>query len=146
MIWWLLVAYQAKHWLADYPLQGRYMLGKFKPFPECVVPLLAHASVHGAFTFAIASAVKPHLALALALFDMTVHGTMDFIKANPKLMGRWHGLSKNEMRNILSYEKTIGLKQFAAQLRGNKFFWWALGIDQLVHHLTHYAIIAVLVG
>lgn len=31
--------FQAKHFLADYPLQGRYMLGKFADGKEFVLPL-----------------------------------------------------------------------------------------------------------
>ena len=30
MIYLLLVIYQIKHFLCDYPLQGKFMLGKFK--------------------------------------------------------------------------------------------------------------------
>lgn len=39
---------------------------------------------------------------------------------------------------IASYEKTIGAAHFKRELRGNTLFWNALGLDQMVHHLTHY--------
>jgi len=27
------------------------------------------------------------------------------------------------------------------RLRGNTLFWWCLGFDQMIHHLTHYVCI-----
>lgn len=149
MIWILLIVYQNKHWLADYPMQGQYMLGKFKPYPHFILPLLAHGAVHGLFTFAIALFLKPFAyALALGLFDMIVHSIVDWIKANPSIGGRFEALSKNEMKNILSYIPTLGIeevrKKFGKQLKSNTYFWWALGLDQKAHHYTHYFIIWML--
>lgn len=141
MIWLLLVLYQIKHFVCDYPLQGKYMLGKFKGGTDWILPLAAHAGVHGVATFLIALAIKPKSAFWIALFDTVVHFTMDRIKASPALLGRYKALSANEMKNILSYENTVGLDKFKDQLKSNVYFWWALGLDQGVHHLTHYAII-----
>lgn len=33
----------------------------------------------------------------------------------------------------------------ATKLQSNKFFWWSLGLDQMVHHLTHYIIIYLII-
>lgn len=176
----LLVVYQIKHFLADYPLQGSYMLGKFKGGLGWILPLAAHTLVHGLFTFAIVIVYKNcvwiedslflngapsltitsihfplvkgslQLATKLAIFDFSVHFIMDRIKASPAMLGRFKALSANEMKNILSYLPTLGKagvkEKFGTQLRSNTFFWWALGIDQMVHHLTHYAIIWKLLG
>ncbi len=123
-IFLLLVLFQIKHFLCDFPLQGKYMLGKFKVH-GWQVPLLAHASVHGAGTLAIIAIYSNHIhqlpryMAALALADILVHFTVDRIKASPNLLGRWKP--------------------------DNKYFWWALGADQAAHHFTHYAIISVLV-
>jgi hypothetical protein len=146
MIWILLVVYQIKHFIADYPLQGRYMLGKFKPYPDFILPLLSHGAVHGVLTFLIAVCLKPvHVALVLGLVDMTIHSVVDWIKANPSIGGRFAALSKNEMKNILSYVPTLGEAEvkakFGDQLKSNTYFWWALGADQFAHHLTHYLLI-----
>jgi hypothetical protein len=51
-IFLLLLLFQFKHFIADYPLQGEYMLGKFKD-KGWMLPLFAHVGVHGAFTFII---------------------------------------------------------------------------------------------
>src|SRR5271166_324283 len=96
----LLLVYQLKHFIADYPLQTSYMLGKFME-KGWVVPLAAHAGIHASLTLAIAlyyqAARGGHtsvlLALGLAVFDFSIHFTMDRIKASSKLMGRWKALS-----------------------------------------------------
>lgn len=115
MIWKLLVVYQLKHFLADFPLQGRYMLGKFKSGTEWILPLAAHASVHAAFTAIIVTAAHRTELLWLAALDFAVHFIVDRLKASPNLGGRWK-MDKPQ-------------------------FWWALGADQMAHHLTHYFII-----
>lgn len=113
-IFTLLVVFQLKHFLADYLLQTRYMLGKFRPDWYFVPPLLAHASVHAFFTLAICWywQAPPQLALV----DCAAHFAMDRIKAGPRWLGRFND-------------------------KGAAPFWIALGFDQTVHHLTHYYII-----
>ncbi len=146
----LLIVFQEKHWIADYPLQGQYMLGKFKEYPHFILPLLAHGFVHGLFTFAIASFVQPwKYAMVLGAMDMLIHSTVDFIKANPSLGGRFEALSKREMKSILSYVPSLGADKveelFGAQLKSNRYFWWTLGLDQKAHHLTHYLLIWLMI-
>lgn len=117
----LLVVFQVKHFLADYPLQNRYMLGKFLPGWAFFFPLLSHVMVHGLFTFFIVLAWTGDdmLAMMLASLDGLVHFLMDRLKAGPRYLGRWK--------------------------HDSPFFWWALGLDQMVHHLTHYLIIWITV-
>lgn len=165
----LLVVYQLKHFLADYPLQTEYMLGKFKPGWDFVGPLTAHCLVHAGMTFLIAGvyiffrrpdldfAMKLLIPLALADFDFIIHFGMDRLKASPKLMGRWKAITGPEYMEIkdtlagdADYHSGTGIaymseSQLLAKLRGNVLFWWALGFDQKVHHLTHYAIILALI-
>lgn len=115
------------------------MLGKFSDRKEIWIPaLLAHCGVHYLFTFCISYVFSQNLGLSslLALLDLSIHFVMDRIKASSKLMGRWKSLSANEMANIMSYKDTVGLDKFKAQLKGNTYFWWALGFDQMIYHLT----------
>lgn len=119
MIFLLLILFQLKHFVADYPLQGKYMLQKFRPDWGFFIPLLAHSAVHAVFTLVIALLVKPEIALEVAILDLVVHFTMDRIKAGPKYLGRYKDM----------YDKK---------------FWMSLGVDQMVHHLTHYFIIYLL--
>jgi hypothetical protein len=152
----LLIAYQIKHWLCDFPLQTPYMIGKFKE-TGWIAPLAAHAGVHAAFTAVIAlfCAASVWTILLVAALDFTLHFTMDRIKASPKLMGRWKPVTGPEylrFTGILNHtdgnpiphaEQTY--KEAESRLRGNTLFWLALGFDQCFHHLTHYLIIAILV-
>lgn len=111
----LLFVFEAKHWLADFLLQTRYMLGKFAADWSFVVPLTAHVSVHTTMTMAICWVVDPAL-WPLAVFDGVSHFVIDRIKAGPRWLGRFDN------------------PRTAA-------FWWALGADQAAHHLVHYYIV-----
>lgn len=130
-IFLLLVLFQIKHFVADYPLQNKYMLQKFKPDWGFFLPLLAHASVHAAFTFLI-SLIFTHASTAflLGLLDLIVHFSMDRIKASPKYLGRFKPLTAETYPTSSDQQK-----------KDNTYFWWSLGLDQGVHHLTHYLII-----
>lgn len=160
----LLVAYQLKHFLADFPLQGKYMLGKFKTGWDFLGPLSAHCGVHALFTHIIASVFLfcTHgpgyglLPFQLALTDFVVHFLMDRIKASPRCLGRYKALSGAEFVEIGKQQRTLFSdvldkgtfvadclknEQITKRLRDNTYFWWALGLDQMIHHLTHYYII-----
>src|ERR1700677_369679 len=150
----LLVIYQIKHFLADYPLQGKYMLGKFKKSPDYILPLLAHVGVHGAFTLVIATAFHSGFApWGLAIIDMVLHFIMDRIKASPDLLGRYQAITKADF--YANYEKMAKLEakfnrssdheekcalqeefedsknSWAVTMRSNVLFWWSLGLDQM---------------
>lgn len=117
-IWTLLIIYQLKHFLADYLFQNKYMLGKARAGWDFMAPLLAHVSVHGLFTFFIALYVSGALstAVGLGLLDLVIHFAMDRVKAGPRYLGRFKDMFKSP-------------------------FWWSLGFDQMIHHLTHIFII-----
>jgi hypothetical protein len=129
----LLILFQMKHFIADFPLQTPYMLGKFKA-EGWVLPLLAHCSVHSVFTLCIVLYFAPAF-WWVALLDFLFHFTMDRIKASPHFLGRFKTLSANEF--------ATASKQ---SLRYNTFFWWSLGFDQMFHHLTHYLLIWIILS
>lgn len=158
-VFFLLVIYQIKHFLADYPLQGQYMLGKFKPGWDFLGPLTAHASVHGLMTLAIAyslAGVSLPIALGVAALDFAIHFTMDRIKASPRMMGRWKPLTGPQYVQAQKESKAgpgeiegltfDGVVEAGKRLRGNTYFWWALGFDQAIHHLTHYGLIWIILS
>ena len=117
LIFILLIAFQLKHFICDYPLQNTYMLGKLRA-TNWVLPLAAHAAVHATATFLIAIWFSLHLAIILAITDFILHFTIDRLKASPNYGGRFKP--------------------------DQPYFWWTLGADQMAHHLTHYAFIFVL--
>lgn len=146
MIFLLLVLFQIKHFVCDFPLQTPYMLGKFKE-KGWELPLLAHAGVHAGVTFLISLGfTNLTSAFLLAIFDLSVHFTMDRVKASPDLLGRYKALSAGEYRFNseglkLQLENRWDSTKTKNNLKENTYFWWALGLDQCVHHLTHYVII-----
>ncbi len=175
MFFGLIVLAQFKHFIADYPLQGPYMLGKFKE-KGWVKPLAAHAGVHFLFTSAIACSalsfkfgfgpLVPITAGLLGLLDFVVHFIMDRIKASPKMLGRYKALSKDEMIQIMKNENLAKgilatsdfvlldyqveiyndlLKEINQAKKDNTYFWWSLGLDQTVHHLTDVVIAFLLI-
>lgn len=141
---WLLIYFQIKHFIADYYLQGPYMLQKFRPDWGFFLPLAVHAGVNAICTLPILLILAPHL-WYLCLVDFVIHFVMDRIKAGPKYLGRFKALSAKDMNYILLYKNTTKFKKFEPELKSNRAFWLSLGFDQMVHHLTHYFIIFVVI-
>jgi uncharacterized membrane protein len=115
----LLIAFQVKHFVADFPLQTPYMLRKTVSGWDFVVPLGVHCLIHAVMTLTIVLYVQPQL-WWLALVDFAIHFLMDRFKSGPRYLGRFNDPSKTP-------------------------FWVALGFDQMVHHLTHLWIVWYLV-
>lgn len=124
----LLVLFQTKHFICDFPLQGVYMLRKMDK-EHWEVPLLAHTAVHSIGTLLIVLGsllyydvhllLLLQLGLGLACIDLVLHFLVDRIKASPNLGGKY---KPTEPR-----------------------FWINLGLDQLTHHIINYAFIYVIV-
>ena len=115
-IFTMLVTFQIKHLIGDYILQTGWMVrGKARPGPAFIWPLTVHVGVHALTTLAIVLVVNPQMWF-LAAFDFAVHFIMDRIKSSPRLLGRFTNMNKQS-------------------------FWIPFGIDQMVHHCTHYFII-----
>jgi len=111
----LLIVFQVKHFLCDYPLQTEFMLGKSK-VDDWVHPLTLHCLTHATGTLLVISVFTDFdSAYICFIIDYWFHFAMDRVKAAPHLLGRFKP--------------------------DNKYFWWALGGDQAWHHLTHYLII-----
>lgn len=115
----LLVIFQIKHFIGDFPLQREYMLKKVLPGWEFVVPLATHCLVHAVLTLAIVLPISLKF-WWLAVVDFVVHFIMDRIKSGPRYLGRFTD-------------------------RSAAGFWNAFGLDQMVHHLTGFYIIWVVV-
>lgn len=121
----LMVLLIVKHFIADFPLQTAYMLGKSKK-EGWAKPLLAHSAVHAVLTFAVLFggllAVLPWglalgIGITFSLFDGTIHFIVDMIKAQ-------------------------GFSHYSTS--DNKF-WIALGADQMAHYLTYAFIVFMLI-
>lgn len=110
-------AFLIKHFLADFILQTDWMAAGKDRREGWVLPLAAHAGIHGAATATLFLAVSPPL-VWLGLADAVVHGTIDRLK------------SLATRRADLTPERTT--------------FWWLLGADQTLHHLTHIGLAVLL--
>jgi len=109
------LAFALKHLLADYIFQTPYMLPKSK-LHDWVLPLALHSAVHAGFTFmitliSIIALDLPETHMWIPVFDFVIHFIIDRIKASPNLLNRF--------------------------TMDNKYFWWSLGVDQTLHHITH---------
>lgn len=164
----LTVAFQVKHFVADYLLQNEYMLGKFKE-QGWVVPLAAHCGVHALMTFALLLMMCSWLSvtsiLLLCVLDSVIHFIMDRIKASPNMLGKFQSLSKGDFEEQQRYEDVLhtqikrandctdlevaeidlewATEIWADRKKSNKMFWISLGVDQMIHHLTHDLIVFI---
>ena len=111
----LLVLFQIKHFVADYPLQTPAMIkGKGTLFnPQGILHSLHHSALT-LVTLGIFSLVQPVailLAVIIASAEFFIHYVIDYSK-----MQYGRDLSTQDSR-----------------------FWWAIGFDQMLHHLTYLA-------
>lgn len=115
-IFLMLIVFQVKQLIGDYILQTAWMVnGKTRVGVGYVFPLTVHVVIHAFTTLAIVLVVNKDL-WVLALVDFTAHFAMDRIKSSPFMLGRFTDMTKQS-------------------------FWIPFGVDQMVHHLTHYFII-----
>ncbi len=115
----LMVAFQIKHFICDYPLQNAYMLQKGS-LNGWVKPLVAHSAVHSLGTILVVSFYSLKLGLILGLIDLVLHFIVDRIKASPKIGGKYNP--------------------------SQPYFWWALGLDQMAHHIINCIFIFIILG
>lgn len=126
----LLITFQVKHFIIDFLVQFERPDARKKFDAEgWVWPLFKHANDHAmasaliVSTFLYAAEMFPSseffVLTALAyIFDLTVHFTMDRIKASPHMLGKYKYPEKK--------------------------YFVSLAADQAVHHITHYVIIMVI--
>lgn len=110
LIGWML-ALTVKHVLADFVLQNAWMaMGKDQK-TGWALPLLVHCLIHGVLTTAIMAVAEPTLWF-LGLVDFAIHITIDRCKG-------W-------------------LVAHFGVTPDTRWFWWLIGIDQSLHHLTDF--------
>jgi len=150
-IFLLLLVFQIKHFVADFLLQNKYMMGKFSKDWYFFLPLLAHAGINGIFTLAICLFINPSL-WWLSLVDIVTHFFIDRIKAGYKYFGKFKALSESEMKEnleIMNVERMLGQTKYGNNIRKaikhNTYFWFALGFDQMLHQVVYIFIVAALV-
>ena len=107
----LYICFRLKQFVCDFMLQTDWMaLTKGKPGAEGYRALFSHTAIHALGTFLIVMVFAPSL-WWLAAVDFVVHSVIDRLKGRVTLMKNW---------------KTT-----------DTAFWWAFGLDQEAHNLTH---------
>ena len=108
LVGWMLVL-TAKHVVADFFLQNSWMaLGKDQK-TGWALPLLAHCGVHLVLTTLLVTIVAPRFWF-VGLIDFAIHLCIDRAK----------GLCVSTFNVNMDHQ----------------WFWWLIGIDQALHHLT----------
>jgi hypothetical protein len=116
----VLTILQIKHAICDYPLQNLYQLQNKGTYGHPGGFL--HAGLHVIGTATVFLAVTPTLWLGAAILvgEFVFHYHVDWAK-----------------------DKWIKARGYTPV---DREFWWAIGFDQLLHHLSYIVIAAVLVG
>lgn len=119
----LMILFPIKHFLADFPLQSVYMLGKAKKGLAWILPLSTHCFVHAILSLIIIFLIKPKLFWLVGV-EFVAHFVIDRVKVNQKLpLGPW--------------DPTVKGKYVSK-------YYFDLGLDQLAHQLTYVLMIYVI--
>ena len=110
---------QIKHFIFDYPLQTPYQLHNKGTY--CHPGGILHSGLHALGTTAAFFVVTPSLLLGagIVIGEFLLHYHIDWGKAQ--------------------------VMRLTGATSGDSQFWWAIGFDQLLHHLTYVAIAGVLI-
>jgi hypothetical protein len=112
----LVAALLVKHWICDFVIQTQYQVTNKGRYghPGGIL----HAAIHGLGTGVCVAFVVPGSALIMAALDAVVHYHVDWAKSALNRVTGW----------------TADRPQF----------WWLLGADQLLHHITYCIIVGQL--
>lgn len=111
------IALAIKHVIADFFLQSNWMAAGKDRADGWALPLLAHCLIHGVLTTLMVAVVAPRLWF-IGPIDFAVHFAID--RAKGFTVARL-GVTPTHV-----------------------WFWWLIGIDQALHHLTGFALAVLL--
>lgn len=114
----LIFLLSTKHFIVDFPLQGKYQWSNKGTYghPGGIL----HAGLHGFGTMVCLFWFAPFAAIILGLFDSVLHYHIDWCKMNLNAKLKWGPTTHEE-------------------------FWWLLGLDQFLHALTYIFIVNMVV-
>ncbi len=112
LVGWMLLL-TAKHVVADFFLQNTWMAVGKDQKRGWALPLLAHCLVHLGVAMVLILMIAPRFWF-VALIDFVIHLAVDRAKG--------------------FCVSTFAVKQ------ENQWFWWLIGIDQALHHLTGFGL------
>jgi Protein of unknown function (DUF3307) len=112
LVGWMLLL-TAKHVVADFFLQNAWMAQGKDQRTGWALPLLAHCLIHLVLTTLLLLIVAPRFWF-VGLIDFVIHITVDRAKG-------------------------LCVSTFAVKPE-HQWFWWLIGIDQALHHLTGFGL------
>lgn len=114
-VWWMFILLMAKHTVADFPLQPRYMWANKGTYGH--LGGIVHALVHGVLTVGVLVEWMSFAAsCTLGLVDAVVHYHVDWAKMNINKKLGWTATTHEQ-------------------------FWWLVGVDQFLHFMTYAALV-----
>lgn len=112
LIGWMLVL-TLKHIFADFFLQTNWMAYGKDQKTGWALPLLVHCLIHGVLTTAMVTVIAPRFWF-IGPVDFVIHLVID--RAKGYCVSHFHVTP------------------------GRPWFWWLIGIDQALHHLTGFGL------
>jgi hypothetical protein len=112
LVGWMLVL-TAKHVVADFFLQNALMAQGKDQKTGWALPLLVHCLIHLVLTTLLVSMLAPRFWF-VGLIDFAIHITIDRAKG-------------------------FCVANFGVTME-HQWFWWLIGIDQALHHLTGFGL------
>ena len=116
LTFWMVI-FAIKHVIADFVLQTSWMAIGKDSRTGWALPLLVHCAIHGALALAILLVLAPRLWF-LAVADFVAHLIID--RAKGFCVANFHVTQESQ------------------------WFWWLIGIDQALHHLTGFGLAVLL--
>lgn len=116
LVFWMLV-FAVKHVIADFLLQTTWMATGKDAKSGWALPLLVHCAIHGALATGILLILAPRF-WYLGVVDFVVHLIIDRAK----------GFCVSTFNVTMDHQ----------------WFWWLIGIDQALHHLTGFGLAVLL--
>jgi len=99
IIIYLLIFFIVKHFVADFILQTKWMaVGKFKLFPNNMLPLLVHSLIHATITFIF---INMHI---LFIIELVSHFIIDLSKV---LVSRKYNINDKEYWWLLGLDQML---------------------------------------
>jgi len=116
LVWWMLLL-TVKHVVGDFYLQNKWMAAGKDAKTGWALPLLAHCAVHLVLTTGLMLIVAPRF-WYIGPIDFVIHLAID--RAKGFLVATFSITNQD------------------------RWFWWLIGTDQALHHLTGFALSIVL--
>jgi hypothetical protein len=130
----LLLAFEVKQLLCDYPILPDFLLKRFHS--NGIKAFILYSAFHGFITFTICllltNAEYP-LALLMSLLDFAAGFALAMFRSHSSMIARFKPLDLDEFMSASRKAK-----------RQHRMYWTFFGLDQAIHHMTHFSIIYIL--